>query len=111
MTPSSANGPIASTEQVGEVLVALAVPDEHHVDDLVGVLADDLFAGVLLDVVAQVLIDVVVEADLHDDHARVEAHARGNAGSAGLFGARAPRAHVIILPTAATERQVRITAW
>ena len=93
MTPSSASGAIASTSSVDEIAVVLAVPEQHDVDDLVGVLVDHLLAGVVLDRVAQVLVDVVVVADLHDDHA-------GLAGpSARQHPARCSRGELVLTAT------------
>ena len=89
MTPLSASGAIASTSRSVRSPSPSRYQTQHDVDDLVGVLGDDLFAGLVLDQPAELLVDVVVISDLHDDHARLQAHPLGNTRPAAGGGARA----------------------
>ena len=51
-------------QAVDEVAVAVAPPQQHHVDDLVGVLVEQLAAARLFDVGPDVVVDVLVPAQL-----------------------------------------------
>ncbi len=54
-------------QPVDEVAVVVAPPQQHHVDDLVGVLVEQLAAARVLDIGPDVVVDVVVPAQfLHD---------------------------------------------
>jgi len=58
-------------ERVDQVAVAVAPPQQHDVDDLLGLLVDQFPTTVDKDV-AEILVDVVVIAHLHNDHARLD---------------------------------------
>ena len=76
-------------EQFEQVTVAVAVPEQHRVDHLVGVLVDQL-ADAFGQGVTEVFVDVVVVAHLHDHHVRLEAEpVRQAAYAVGLTSGRA----------------------
>jgi hypothetical protein len=55
-------------EHVGEITIVGAIPQQHHVDHLVGVLIDELLPRLRLDRLPHRLVDVVGIPDLHHDH-------------------------------------------
>src|SRR2546421_1476540 len=56
---------------VDQVAVTVTPPEQYHVDDLVGVLVDQLAAAVDQRV-AEILVDVIVVPHLHNDHPRLD---------------------------------------
>src|SRR5690606_22682668 len=83
-------------QHVHEVAVAVAVPQQHHVDHLVGVLVDEL-PDPVDDGVTELVVDVVVVAHLHDHHARLDAEPVQRAAYA-LSGAASVPAHGLLPP-------------
>src|SRR5262249_27072900 len=58
-------------QDVDQIAVAVAPPEERHVHDLVGVLVDQFTAAVDQGV-AKIFVDVVVVPNLHNDNPRVD---------------------------------------
>ena len=95
MTPLSASGPIGVDERVDQIAVALAPPQQHQIDDVVGVFVEQLVAAPLLDGIPYGLVDVLVPAELLDDLPRLHAELARDVGrspaiSRGDHAARTP---------------------
>ncbi len=69
-------------EDVEEVPVAVAPPQQHGVDDVVAVLIQQLVAGQVLDRRTKLVIDVLVPTDLLHHLTRLEAESFGQAALA-----------------------------
>src|SRR5947199_774386 len=81
---------------VDQVTVTVAPPEQYHVDDLVGVLVDQL-ATAVDQRVTEILVDVIVVPHLHYDHPRLDAEPVRQAPYA-VGGLTSGRAHCRVPP-------------
>src|SRR5580692_12301026 len=82
-------------QRVDEVAVAVSPPEQDHVDHVVVVLVDQLYAVYLGDRAAQLLVAIIVVADLLHHLARLDTEPLGLA--AFILGLARGRAHCVLL--------------
>jgi hypothetical protein len=69
---------------VHQVAVILPPPHQNHVDDIVGILVEEVTADLLLDGGTHAVVDVLVPAKFLDDHPRLDSEPLGDTGVTGV---------------------------